>query len=120
MEAFLWIVGGIITAVIWGVYQGGKKERIYRQIIAELIQELAHDPSSFFYPCYQFSPNNKITGLELTELLLKKIMLEAIERKVRLPINANLIPSDIKDLPDVNQDFRRLYALAYSIANDRD
>lgn len=119
MEIFLWIVASIVALIFYGVYSGTKRERAYQAIIADLQRQLTQDPVRFFAPDFQFSPNNQIGEFELTELLMRKIMLLALERKVRSPLNANIIPSDINTLVDAKQDFMRLYQLAYSIANKR-
>ena len=60
-----------------------------------------------------------INERELTELLMRKVILLALERNVRSPFNANIIPSDLNTLPDVKYDFLRLVQLAYSIVNNR-
>ena len=119
MEIFLWIVASIVALIFYGVYSGTKREHAYQAIIADLQKQLTQDPVRFFAPDFQFSPNNQIGEFELTELLMRKIMLLALERKVRSPLNANIIPSDINTLVDAKQDFMRLYQLAYSIAHKR-
>lgn len=50
---------------------------------------------------------------------MRKVILLALERNVRSPLNANIIPSDLNTLPDVKYDFLRLVQLAYSIVNNR-
>ncbi len=120
MEIFLWVVAGVAFLIFYGIYAGTKRERAYREIIADLQKQLIQNPARFFAPDFQFSPNNSIGEFELTELLMRKIMLLALERNVRSPFNANIIPSDINTLVDAKQDFMHLFQLAYSIANDRD
>lgn len=118
MEIFLWIVAGIAALIFYGVYSGTKREHAYQAIIADLQKQLTQNPVRFFAPDFQISPDNRIGEFELTELLIRKIMLLALERKVRSPLNANIIPSDINTLVDAKQDFMRLYQLAYAIANE--
>lgn len=119
MEILYWIIGIVVVGFFALSYAGGRKEQAYRQIIEELMQQLTQDPAGFFYPDYQWLPNNRIHGLELTELLLRRVTLHAIKRNVRSFEEVTLIPSDIQTLSHVKADFQKLFMLANSIANDR-
>ncbi|ELA09251.1 hypothetical protein MOMA_02560 [Moraxella macacae 0408225] len=119
METLSWIVGIIIVIFIYAYRSGHKRQLDYQRVMADLTQQLASNPSRFFAPQFHFSADNFIGRDELAKLLMIKVIKLSLERNIRSPINANIIPSDIETLPGARQDFQKLFLLAYSIVNDR-
>lgn len=120
MKILFWIIAIIVICFIYAYFSGYQKELKYRKAIADLMQELATNPHQFFAPKFNYSQNLFIGRNELNEFIMLKVIELSLERNIRSPLNANIIPSDIMTLPDARQDFEKLCIFAYSVVNDRD
>lgn len=112
MEIIMWIIGGIFAYIIYAIWSGGKREYAYRRVIADLAQQMERNPHHFFKPYFERSSGNFVDSELLAFILFEKIIELSLERKIRSPINANIIPSDITTLIDTKQDFEQLYDAA--------
>lgn len=120
MKILFWIIGIIAVYFIYAYFSGYQRQLNYQRAIADLMQQLATNPHQFFAPKFHYSPNLIIRKNEINEFVMFKIIELSLERNIRSPINANIIPSDIMTLPNTKQDFEKLCIFAYSVVNDRD
>lgn len=119
MEVLMWVMVIVGAFFVYGLYAGGRLEKQYQKVIADLQYQLTQNPVQFFAPHFHFSSSNFIGQSQVNDLVMLKVIELSLDRNVRSAFNANIIPSDINTLPDVRRDFQRLCMLAYAIANDR-
>lgn len=119
MKILFWIIAIIAIYFIYAYFSGYQRQLNYQRAIADLTQELAINPHQFFAPKFNYSNNIFIGRNELNEFIMLKVIELSLERNIRSPINANIIPPDIMTLPNAKQDFEKLCAFAYSVVNDR-
>lgn len=119
MKILFWIIAIIAIYFVYAYFSGYQRQLNYQRAIADLMQELATNPHQFFAPKFSSPPKTFLTPHDIYDLAMFKVIELSLERNIRSPINANIIPSDIMTLPNAKQDFEKLCAFAYSVVDDR-